>query len=73
MRPKTKFMLALTAGATFALPQAAMAQKTVSGGSGDMQWSATQRLIGQTSTGTVFAGGNPIYFPTVRPTTVLCR
>lgn len=63
MRPKTKFMLALAASATFALPQAAMAQKTVSGGSGDMQWSATQRLIGQTSTATAAAGGDPLYFP----------
>ena len=63
MRPTTKFMLALSVSAAFALPQAAMAQKTVSGGSGDMSWTASQRLIGQTSTGTVFAGGDPLYFP----------
>lgn len=63
MRPTTKFMLALTASAAFALPQAAMAQKTVSGGSGDLQWTATQRLIGQTSTATAAAGGDPLYFP----------
>jgi hypothetical protein len=65
MRPKTKFMLALTAGAAFALPQAAMAQKTVSGGSGNMQWTAAQRLIGQTPTSDAATGGggDSLYFP----------
>lgn len=68
MRPKTKFMLALTAGAAFALPQAAMAQKTVSGGSGDFQWTASQRLIGQTPTSNAATGGggDSVYFP-IRP------
>ncbi len=63
MHSKTKFTLALAASAAFALPQAAMAQRTVSGGSGDLQWTATQRLVGQTSTATAAFGGDPLYFP----------
>lgn len=63
MRPTTMYMLALAAGSALALPTAAMAQKTVSGSSGAFSWTASQRLIGQTSTGTIFAGGDPIYFP----------
>jgi len=60
MHSKTKFTLALAASAAFALPQAAMAQRTVSGGSGDLQWTATQRLVGQTSTATAAFGGDPL-------------
>ena len=57
MRPTSKFMLALSASAAFALPQAAMAQKTATGGYGDFSWTATQRLIGQTPTSDGATGG----------------
>lgn len=61
MRPKAKFMLALAASATFALPQAAMAQKTVSGSSNGISWQAESRIVGVGSTATIAAGGSAAY------------
>lgn len=50
---------AALAAFTFAAP--AHAQKTVT--SVDGRWTASQEIIGQTSTATVAGGGNPIYIP----------
>ncbi len=61
MRPKTQFMLALTAGAALALPQAAMAQKTASGTSNGVTWQAESRIVGVGSTATIAGGGSAAY------------
>ena len=52
------------AGAALAIhtaPAAAQSGRTQSGGSGDLAWTATSTVVGQTSTATISSNGNPIY------------
>jgi len=57
--------LSLAVVAPLALASAAQSQTKVASGSKDgFTWEAQSRIVGQTSTATVFGGGNPIYFPT---------
>lgn len=52
----------LIAVSALALAVPAVAQpKTASGSAGGLSWTATNTIVGQTSTGTVATGGNPIY------------
>ena len=46
-----------------ALMSGAAQAATVSGGANGLTWTATSTIVGQTSTGTVATGGNPIYLP----------
>jgi hypothetical protein len=48
--------LPLAAGSGLAAPK-----KTASGSKGDLSWSATSTVVGQTSTATIVSGGDPIY------------
>ena len=55
--------LGLLAAASIALPTAAHAQrKIVSGSSGSLNWTASNLIVGATSTATLAGGGNPAYF-----------
>lgn len=54
---------ALAAAASLALAASASAA-TVTGSNKGLEWTARSNIVGATSTGTVFAGGDPRYFAT---------
>lgn len=56
-----KLLFAATAAVAL-MPAAAMAQSnTAEGGRNGLSWTASSNVVGQNSTGTVAAGGNPLY------------
>ena len=55
-------MLYAAVAAVALLPAAAAAgEKTVSGSSNGLSWTAKSTIVGQSSTGTLASGGNPLY------------
>ena len=59
----------LLAGAVLAaMPSVATAQKVQTGSKNGINYTATSRIIGQTSTATIAGGGNPIYLSDARHT-----
>ncbi len=56
-----KLVAGILAATALALPGAVQAQRTQSGSLNGVNWEAQSRIVGQTSTATLAAGGNPIY------------